>query len=79
MFVHEVVEVLLGVFTARMLVQQLIEVVHHLVDALAILVGGTLERLLHPGEALIQHLAAQQILDLLVLLTGLVAAPVVVG
>ena len=61
-----------------MLVQQVVEVVQHLVDALAVLVGGALQRLLHAGEALVEHLAAQQILDLLVLFAGLRAAPVVV-
>ena len=77
--VHEVIEVLLGVLTAGMLVQQVIQIVEHLVDALAILVGGVLQRLLHPGEPLVEHLAAEQILDLLVLFPRLGTAPVVVG
>ena len=58
---------------------RLVEVVEHLVDALAVLVGGALQRLLHAGEALVEHLAAQQILDLLVLFAGFRAAPVVLG
>ena len=62
-----------------MLVQQVVEVVQHLVDALAVLVGGALQRLLHAGEALVEHLAAEQILDLIVLFAGLGAAPVVLG
>ena len=46
----------------------------HLVDRGAVLVGGVLERLLHAGEALVEHLAAEQVLDLLVVLAGLAAA-----
>ena len=79
MLVHEVFEVLLRVLTAGVLVQQLVQVIEHLVDALAILVGGPLQRLLHAREALVEHLTAEQILDLLVLFAGLGAAPVVVG
>ena len=76
---HEVVEVLLGVLATGVLVQQVIQIVEHVVDALTVLVGGVLQRLLHPGEALVEHLAAEQILDLVVLLARLVAAPLVVG
>ena len=76
---HEIVEVPLGVLAAGMLVQQVIEVVKHVGDALAVLVGGAFQRLLHAGEPLVEHLPAQQILDLLVLFAGLAAAPVVVG
>ena len=43
-----------------------VEVVEHLVDACTVLVGGVLERLLHAGEALVEHLPAEQVLDLLV-------------
>ncbi len=71
MLVHEVLEVLLGVLTARVLVQQVVQVVEHVVDALPVLVGGVLQRLLHPGEALVEHLATHEVLDLLVLLPGL--------
>ncbi len=62
-----------------MLVQQVVEVVDHLGDALTVLVGGPFQRLLHAGEALVEHLAAEQILDLVVLLARLVAPPVVFG
>ena len=62
-----------------MLVQQVIQVIEHVVDALTVLVGGVLQRLLHPGEPLIEHLPAHQVLDLLVLLPRLRAAPVVLG
>ena len=79
MLVHEVRRILLGVLAASVLVQQVVEVVEHLVDALTVLVGGVLQRLLHAGEPLIEHLAAEQILDLLVLFARLTAAPVVVG
>ena len=51
----------------------------HVVDALTVLVGGAFQRLLHAGEALVEHLTTEQILDLLVLLSRLVAAPVVFG
>jgi len=64
-------KVLLGVLAARMSVQQVVEVVEHVVDLLAVLVGGVLQRLPHPGETLVEHLAAQQILDLLVGFAGL--------
>ena len=77
MFVHEVVKILLGVFAAGVLVQQVIEVVDHVVDPLTILVGGPFQSLLHAGEALVEHLAAEQIPDLVVLLARLVAAPAV--
>ena len=39
--------------------------------------GDVLHRLLHPGEALVQHLPAEQVPDLLVGLAGLGGAPVV--
>ena len=79
MLVHEVIKVLLRVLSSGVLVQQVIQIVEHLVDALTILVGGVFQRLLHPGEALIEHLAAEQILDLFVLFARLGAAPLVVG
>ena len=40
---------------------------------------GVLEGLLHAGEPLVEQLATEEVLDLLVLLAGLAAAPVVVG
>ena len=79
MLVHEVIKVLLRVLSSSVLVQQVIQIVEHLVDALTIVVGGVLQRLLHPGEPLIEHLAAEQILDLLVLFARLLTAPVIVG
>ncbi len=78
-FGHEPLEVLLGVLPAGMLVQQIVQILEHAVHALTVLVGGTFEGLLHPGEPLVEHLAAQQVTDLLVVLPGLRAAPVVVG
>mgnify|MGYP000084151766 CR=1 FL=1 len=39
--------------------------------------AGVLQRLLHPGEALVEHLPAEKILDLFVLLFGFAAAPLV--
>ena len=77
MLVHEVGEVLLGVVTARVLLQEVVEVAEHLVDRGPVLVGGPLERLLHAGEALVEELAAEEVLDLLVGLAGLSALPVV--
>ena len=56
---HEVVKVLLRVLAARVLVQQVVQVIEHLVDPLTVLVGGVLQRLLHPGEPLIEHLPAE--------------------
>ena len=53
------------------LLEQLVEVVEHLVDRGAVLVGRVLERLLHAGEPLVEHLAAEQVLDLLVVLARL--------
>lgn len=70
-FAHEIVEVLRAVLAARVLVQQVVQVVEHLVDRLPVLVGRVLQRLLHAGEPLIEHLPAEQILDLLVLLPRL--------
>ncbi len=77
MFAHEVVEVLLGVLPQPVLLEQLVEVAQHLVDRGPVLVGGALERLLHAGEALVEHLASEQVLDLLVGLARLAALPVV--
>ena len=74
---HEILEVLLGVLTAGVLIQQIVKVVEHLVDRLAVLITGVLQRLFHPGETLVEHLPAKKILDLLVLLFRLTAAPLV--
>ena len=77
MLVHEVAEVLPGVLTPGVLLQQLVEVAQHLVDRDTVLLGGTLQRLLHAGEALVEDLAAEEVLDLLVGLARLAALPVV--
>ena len=79
MLVHELVEVGLGVLAPLVLLEQLVQVVEHLVDRLAVLVGGALERLLHAGEPLVEQLAAEQVLDPLVVLARLAGLPVVVG
>ena len=73
--VHELLEVLVGVLAALVLLEQLVEVVEHLVDRRAVLVGGVLQRLLHAGEPLVEQLPAEQVLDLLVVLAGLRAMP----
>ena len=76
---HEVPELLGGVVAAGVSGEQVAEVAEHLLDPLAVLGGGVLERLLHAGEALVEQLAAEQVLDLVVLLARLAAAPLVVG
>ena len=68
---HEVGEVLGGVLAPAVLLEQLVEVVEHLRDGRPILLGRALEGLLHAGEALVEQLAAEEVLDLLVRLTGL--------
>ncbi len=51
---------LLGVLAARVLVQQPVEVVQHLVHALAVRVGGSPPApALHAGKALVEHLRGQ--------------------
>jgi hypothetical protein len=55
-----------------------VEVGDHVLDRLHVGPGRVLQRLLHPGEGAVEHLPAQQVLDLLVGLPGLVRAPVVV-
>lgn len=79
MIAHELLELLVGVLPARMGVEHVVEIGQHLGDPSTVLLGGPLECLLHALEALIEHLAAEQILDLLVVLPRLAAAPVVVG
>ncbi len=76
---HEGVEVLGGVLPACVLLQQPVEVLEHLVDGLPVGLGGVLQRLLHPGEALVEDLAAEQVLDLLERLARLTRLPVVVA
>ena len=77
MLVHELGEVLVGVRPRRVLLQQVVEVGEHLRDGGPVLLGRALERLLHPGEALVEQLATEQVLDLLVGLAGLRGLPVV--
>jgi hypothetical protein len=74
---HELVELLLRVPPLRVVGEQVVEVVEHLPDALDVLRGGVLHRLLHPGEALVEHLPAEQVADLLVGLPGVAGLPVV--
>ena len=74
---HEGVEVGLGVVALLVLLEQVVEVLEHRVDGRAVLVGGVLQRVLHPGEALVEQLTSEQILDLLVRLARLAALPVV--
>lgn len=46
-----------------MRVEQFVQVGEHVVDRGPVGVGGVLERLLHPGEPLVEHLAPEQVLD----------------
>lgn len=78
-FRHEVVELLGGVLAPSVGVEQIVQVVQHLADGLAVGVGGVLEGGLHPREALVEHLATEQVFDLLVGLPGLPALPSVLG
>ena len=72
---HEVVELLLGVLAAATGLQQPVEVRQHLRHRGPVLVGRVLQRLLHAGEPLVEHLPAQQVLDLLELRARLGAVP----
>ena len=74
---HEIVEVVLGVLATGVFVQQVVEVVEHLVDGLAVFVTGVLQRLFHAGEALIEYFPSEQVLDLLVFLLRFGASPLV--
>ena len=58
-FGHEVLEILVAILAAGVLVEKFVEVVKHLVDGLAVFVGRILQRLLHPGEPLVEHLPAE--------------------
>ena len=75
---HELREVILGVLAPIVLGKKLVEVFQHLADGLTILIRRPFERLLHPREPLIEHLASEQILDLLVVLAPFRGPPVVV-
>jgi hypothetical protein len=74
---HELGELLLGVVALRVVGEQRVQVVEHLPDPLDVLRRGVLHGLLHPGEALVEQLPAEQVADLLVGLAGLRGAPVV--
>ena len=78
-FGHELLEVRVRVLATAVLVEEFVEVAQHLGDGGAVLLGGAFERLLHAGEPLVQDLAAQQVLDLLVGLPGGAGLPVVGG
>ena len=55
-----------GVLAARVCVEHLVEVGHHVLDAAASPAGSAFsQRLLHAAELAVEHLAAQQVLDLL--------------
>ena len=76
---HELAELLSRVVATGVRREQVAEVAQHLLDPLAVLRRGVLEGLLHAGEALVEQLAPEEVLDLLVLLAGVRAAPLVVG
>ena len=75
----EVAELLGGVVAAGVCGEEVAQVAQHLLDPLPVLRGRVLEGLLHPREALVEQLAPEQVLDLLVGLPGIAAAPRVVG
>jgi hypothetical protein len=72
---HELLELLLGVLAPRIGLEHGVEVGEHVLDPLQVLGARVLERLLHPLELAVEHLAPQQVVDLLVLLASLRAAP----
>ena len=78
---HELVELLLRVLAPRVGREHRVEVGHHVLDPLHRCGGGgfccVFQRLLHPAELRVEHLAAQQVLHLLEGLRRLGGAPVV--
>ncbi len=68
---HEVVELILRQFTALVGGEHLVQLGQHVAHAGHVLGGGALQGILHPGEAAVEDLAAQQVLGLL---EGLAAA-----
>ena len=76
--VHEVAELLVGVLAAVVRVEERGQVGDHVLDRLHVASVRVLQRLLHRGERAVEHLPAQQVLDLLVGLPRLVRAPRVV-
>ena len=79
MLAHELVEVLGGVLAEPTLLEQVVEVVEHVADRLAVGIRRTLEGVLHAGEPLVEQLAAEQLLDALVVGTRRGTLPLVVG
>jgi hypothetical protein len=75
---HEPVELLLGVLTAGVGLEHVVQRGDHLPDPGHVLGAGAAQRVPHPAELAVQHLPPQQVLDLLVRLPGLVRAPLVV-
>ena len=75
---HEALERLVGVLPAGVRLEQVVEVGQHPLDPLPVGIGGVLQRLLHPREALVEEFATEQVLDPLVILAGLRRAPRVV-
>ena len=78
MLVHELAELLVGVLAAVVRVDECGQVGDHVLDRLQVLPAERSRGGLHRGERAVEHLAAQQILDLLVVLPGLGRAPRVV-
>ena len=76
---HELGELLGRVLAARVGVEHVVERVHHVAHALHVLLVGVGQGVAHAGELRVEQLAAQQVLDLLVLLRGLGRAPLVLG
>ncbi len=76
---HELVEIGLGVLSARVGGQHLVQVAEHVLDPLHGLRIGVLQCLPHAAELAVEHLAAQQLPELLEGLAGRLRAPVVVG
>ena len=72
---HEVGELVGGVLVARVRGQQGVEVGQHVLDPLHRLRIRRLQRLLHPGELRVEHLALQHLLDRLEDLLRLVGPP----
>ena len=67
---HELVEVRLGMLAAGVGGQHLVQVAEHVLDPLHRLRVGVLHDLPHAAELAVQHVAAQQVLELLEGLAG---------
>ena len=77
--VHEGIEVGLGVLAPRVRLQHLVEVRQHVLDPLHRLRVRVFQRVLHAAELAVQHLAPEQVLELLERLPCGGRPPVVVG